>query len=232
MHLLGSFKGVLKSVRKGLQLNTGQLCRRVFHNVFEILKNSFFQCSSHLRKEKMQQIKLDCLDMLKWRLGFGVSLHCFCSSVSLCGTNFAQSLLFRKSSCRIWLIVFWLMFNHPTTLWETIEILCLHFTETCNSVCILRVWRTPASWIILRSSLPSLSDSNHWNTCYGLWLHCHKELQHFVSFCWRYTQFKTELGTRSLLHGQKEAKAGKNITHWPMLLNCQWLGLLTPSLVG
>jgi hypothetical protein len=40
-----------------------------------------------------------------------VSLRCFCSSVRLCGTNFAQIFLFRKSSWRIWPIVSLLMFN-------------------------------------------------------------------------------------------------------------------------
>jgi hypothetical protein len=53
--------------------------------------------SFRLRKDKNTIKKLGLSWQFWMKLWHGVSLRCFCSSVSLCGTNFAQIFLFRKS---------------------------------------------------------------------------------------------------------------------------------------
>jgi hypothetical protein len=52
----------------------------------------------------------DDLDKTGWSLGV-MCLRCFCSSVSLCGTNFAHVFVFRKSSWRSWGIISLLTFD-------------------------------------------------------------------------------------------------------------------------
>jgi hypothetical protein len=59
----------------------------------------------------MQSKKLGLSWQVRMKSWNDVSLHCFCSSVRLCGMNFAQILLLCKSSWRIWWVISLLMFN-------------------------------------------------------------------------------------------------------------------------
>jgi hypothetical protein len=131
-----------------------------------------------------------------------VSLRCFCPSVSLCGTNFARIILFRKSSWRVWWIVSLLMFN--SSFWEPIDVSWHHFTDICGCVCISRRWGTTLLGASSRSSRPSLNRLNHSNTIKETRVRksiaTRSLIYQLESFSSCFARLETKLNIRSLLH--------------------------------
>jgi hypothetical protein len=122
----------------------------------------------------MQSRKLKLSWQVWMKSWHDVSLRCFWPSVRLCGTDFAQIFLFRKSSWRIWRIVSLLMFNSSDILrfnWRS------HVTISRTFAIVsafLEVEGRPLLGSSWRSSGPSVNRLNHSDTLQWLRLHHHR----------------------------------------------------------
>jgi hypothetical protein len=108
---------------------------------------------------------------LSWKIWMkswcDVSLQCFCSSVSLCGMNFAQILPFFKYSWRTE-SSYWCLIHSPS-FWEPIDGSCITISQTSAVMTAFReVEGLPLLWSYWRSSCPPLNRRNHSDTL--LWL--------------------------------------------------------------
>lgn len=146
------FKKFLKTVRKGLQMNSIQFGHHVFLNVLSILKRLSFEGSFHLRKEKNLITKMGLFWQV-WMKSFMMWVSV--ASVSLYGMDFVQNLLlpsiFMGDLMNCLLIDVWLNHYHS----ESQSTILCHISSTYpNCVCILRRCRTSGSWIILKILMP------------------------------------------------------------------------------
>jgi hypothetical protein len=98
-----------------------------------------------LGKGKCNQENWDCLD----KPGCEVLARCARPWVRVGRTS-------RGSSCSVNLqggfdesLPYWCLIR-PSSFWEPMTILCHHFTDICDCVCISRCCRTPASCIVLK----------------------------------------------------------------------------------
>jgi hypothetical protein len=80
----------------------------------------------------------ECLSKSGWSLWHDVSLCSFCSSVSLCGMNWAQIFLFCTSSCRIWRNVSLFMINSCGFILRVSRLSLVAISETFGTACAVR----------------------------------------------------------------------------------------------